>query len=89
MQLVELSEQRAECSLNLVVADFDGLHYAAQLKLLHERLVAVKMVPRRSRPEVLRGMTRTFATNLRTTYVPSETYSGPVGSPGAGTRCER
>jgi amino acid adenylation domain-containing protein len=78
MQLVELSEQRAECSLNLDADDFDGLDYAAQLKLLHGRLVAVKMVHRRSTPEILRGMVRTFATNLRTTFVPSETYPGPV-----------
>ena len=78
MQLVELAEQRAECSLKLDADDFDGLDYAAQLKLLHKRLVAVGMVPRRSTPEVLRGMVRIFATNLRTTYVPSQTYTGPV-----------
>jgi thioesterase domain-containing protein/acyl carrier protein len=78
MQLVDLSEQRAECSLNLTADDFDDLDYAAQLKLLHERFVAVRMVPPRSTPEVLCGMVRTFATNLRTTYVPSATYPGSV-----------
>jgi thioesterase domain-containing protein len=65
-------------SLNLVAGDFDGLGYSAQLELLHRHLVAVEMVSRRSTPEVLRGMLRTFATNLRTTYVPSEIYPEPV-----------
>ena len=78
MKLVELSEQNAQRSLNLNAADFDTLDYSAQLELLHRRLVAVEMMPRRSTPEVLHGMVRTFATHLRTTYVPSETYPGPV-----------
>jgi arthrofactin-type cyclic lipopeptide synthetase C len=78
MQLVELSELSAKCSMNLVADDFDGLDYAAQLELLHGRLAAVELIPRRSRPDVLRGMIRTFATNLRTTYLPSNTYPGPV-----------
>ena len=79
MKLVELTEQSVERSLNLVAGDFDALDYSAQLELLHRHLVAVGIVSRRSTPEVLRGMLRTFATNLRTTYVPSETYPGPVG----------
>jgi arthrofactin-type cyclic lipopeptide synthetase C len=78
MKLVELSELSAECSLDLVATDFDGLDYAAQLKLLHGRLVGVDLMPRRSKPEVLHGMVRTFATHLRTTYGPCKTYPGPV-----------
>lgn len=78
MQLVELSEQRAQRSLDLDPADFDDLDYTAQLKLLHERLVALEMISSRSKPEILHGMVRTFATHLRTTYVPSETYPEPV-----------
>jgi amino acid adenylation domain-containing protein len=78
MQLVELSEQSAERSLNLVADDFNGLDYTAQLELLHERLVMADLMSHRSKPEALHGMVRTFATNLRTTYVPSETYPGPV-----------
>jgi amino acid adenylation domain-containing protein len=78
MKLVELSEQRAECSLNLTADDFDGLDYAAQLRLIHGRLVGAKMILSRSTPRVLRGMVRTFATHLRTTYVPHERYPGPV-----------
>jgi arthrofactin-type cyclic lipopeptide synthetase C len=78
MKLIELSEQRAACSLNLDADDFDGLDYEAQLKRLHGRLVAVEMVSRRSTPDVLRGMVRTFATNLQTSFLPSEAYPGPM-----------
>ena len=78
MHLVELSEQNLERSLDLVADDFDGLDYSAQLEILHRRFVAVGMMPPQSRPEALSGMLRTFAMNLRTTYVPSEIYPGPV-----------
>ena len=78
MQLVELTELSAQCDLNLAEADFDGLDYPAQLQLLHSRLVAVQIMPPRSKPESLRGMVRTFAAHLRTTYVPPQTYPGPV-----------
>jgi thioesterase domain-containing protein len=78
MQLVELSEQSGQCSLNLVANDFEGLDYATQIKLLHERLVEVELIPRMSRPNILRGMLRIFSSNLRTTYLPSGTYPGPV-----------
>jgi thioesterase domain-containing protein len=78
MKLVELSEQRSECSLNLNADDFDGLDYAAQLKLFHGRLMRAGMLSHRSTPEVIRGMVRIFATNLRTAYIPSKTYAGPV-----------
>jgi arthrofactin-type cyclic lipopeptide synthetase C len=78
MHQVKLSEQSAECTLNLVADDFDGLNFAAQLELLHGRLEMVKLISRRPKPADLHGMVRTFATHLRTSYVPSGTYPGPV-----------
>jgi arthrofactin-type cyclic lipopeptide synthetase C len=78
MQLVELMELSAQCTLNLAEADFDGIDYPAQLQLLHSRFVAAQIMPQRSKPASLRGMVRTFAANLRTTYGPPETYPAPV-----------
>jgi thioesterase domain-containing protein len=77
-QLVELFEQSAERSLDIVAKELAALDEPAQLELLHQRLVGVGLLPRRSTPEVLRGVLRTFTANLQTAYVPSKEYAGPA-----------
>lgn len=77
MQLVRLYEQSVERPLGLVATDFESLDESAQLELLHRHLVRAGIVPGRSEPGILRGVVRTFAKNLGTTYFPA-TYSGTV-----------
>jgi len=76
MEMVELFEMAAQRPLGIAIEDLYPLDDAAQLKLLHQRLVSVGIMPPRSKWETLRGPVRMFAANLRTTYVPNETYSG-------------
>jgi amino acid adenylation domain-containing protein len=49
-----------------------------QLSILHQHLVQTGLLNRRSRPDVLRGPLRTFASGLRTPYHPDSSYDGPV-----------
>jgi len=76
LKLVELFEDLVEHSLEIGPGDLDSCNEAAQLKLLHERLVRVRLVPRKSRPEVLRGPLRTFSACTRSRYTPDSAYMG-------------
>ncbi|MGJ0428965.1 alpha/beta fold hydrolase, partial [Methylobacter sp.] len=78
MKLVEIYEQSIDASLAIQAADLDGLDGDARLKLLHQRLVGVGLMPRQSQPEMLTGTFRTFGTALRTRYCPEHHYAGPL-----------
>ncbi len=78
MKLVEIYEQSGGTSLEIQAADLDGLDGDAQLKLLHQRLIGVGLIPKQSRPEMLIGTFRTFGTALRTRYCPEHHYAGPL-----------
>ncbi|MCL7422702.1 MAG: amino acid adenylation domain-containing protein [Methylobacter sp.] len=78
MKLVEIYEQSSGASLEIQSADLDGLEGDAQLKLLHQRLVGVGLMPKQSQPEMLLGTFRTFGTALRTRYCPEHHYAGPL-----------
>jgi hypothetical protein len=78
MELVALLEQSSGCSLGVVADDLISLDRPAQLKLVHERLVAAGTMPHQSTPDALNGMVRTFAANLQTGYLPSATFPGAV-----------
>jgi thioesterase domain-containing protein len=54
---------------------FGALDEEAGIVLIHQRLVMAGILPRRSRPEVLRGPIRTFDAALRTSYVPAAILS--------------
>ncbi len=78
LHLTRIFEQTVERPLRIGADDIQGLDEAGRLKLLHERLVEVGLMPRRSAPEVLRGPFRSFATAVRTTYCPGDPYPDPV-----------
>ncbi|WAK04165.1 amino acid adenylation domain-containing protein [Methylobacter sp. YRD-M1] len=78
MKLVEIYEQSIDASLAIQAADLDGLDGDACLKLLHQRLVGVGLMPKQSQPEMLTGTFRTFGTALRTRYCPEHHYTGPL-----------
>ncbi|MBB5058833.1 thioesterase domain-containing protein [Granulicella aggregans] len=52
--------------------------HATQLSLIHRRMVAAKMLPSRSTPEILYAPIRNLAASLRTTYAPKAPYMGEV-----------
>ena len=76
LKLVELFEDLVDHSLEIGPSDLDSRNEAAQLKLVHERLVRFGLVPRKSRPEVLRGPLRTFSACTRSRYTPNSAYTG-------------
>ncbi|HLL48139.1 MAG TPA: alpha/beta fold hydrolase, partial [Longimicrobiaceae bacterium] len=78
LQLVEAFEQVAERALEIGPRSIESLNAAGRLKLLHERLAPLGLVPWRSEPEVLRGLLRTFAAGLRASYTPAGTFPGPL-----------
>ncbi|TFW29135.1 non-ribosomal peptide synthetase [Duganella callida] len=78
LRLVEIFELNALQSLNLRAADFAGLGHEQQLRLLLQRLVAVRLMPPATTLQMLRGIVRVFETNLNTDYQPAQPYLGPV-----------
>ncbi|HKX33001.1 MAG TPA: alpha/beta fold hydrolase, partial [Blastocatellia bacterium] len=79
MELVDLYEQAAQCSLEIAPNQMDALGPLDQLELLSERLRRAGLLPRRSRSSDLIGMVRTFEVALRIGYRPAESYPDPVG----------
>jgi hypothetical protein len=63
-------ELAAERSLGIDAAMLEPLSDTDRLRLVHARMVEVGLVPRRSRPESLRGSLRAFGTCLRAHYEP-------------------
>jgi arthrofactin-type cyclic lipopeptide synthetase C len=78
LKLVEVFELAAERSLEIRPEEIDSPDEDARLGLLHERLVRLGVLPRRSGSDVLRGPFRTFSTSLRATYRPAGGYSGKL-----------
>ena len=78
MKLVSLHEQAADRSLDISPGDFESRDVAAQLGLLHSRLVRVGMLPARSSWEALRGPVRSFEAAIRTRYSPDDKFLGPT-----------
>jgi len=72
--LIEVLEQIAGQPLKISQNDLDSRDDTAQRKLLHERLVRVGLISRRSNPDVLSGPVRTFGACLRTHYSPEKVY---------------
>jgi len=50
----------------------------ARLELVHRKMVAKRLLPERSRAEMLRGSLNLFGSALRTSYVPRRPYLGRV-----------
>jgi thioesterase domain-containing protein len=78
MCLVEVFEQIAERPLNIHMSDLISRDESEQLALLHLSLVRQTLLPCTSTPDALYGMMRTFASCVRTHYLPSTQYLGNV-----------
>jgi len=64
--------------LGVAKTDIESLSESAQRELLHRRLVAANLMPRRSHADVLCGPLRTFAASIRAHYKPDKPYTGPL-----------
>jgi thioesterase domain-containing protein len=56
----------------------ERLGYDELLAELHRRMAGAGLLPPRSRPDILTGSLETFGAALRTPYLPSRPYGGPV-----------
>lgn len=78
IKLIELMEMAADKSLGVYRAEFESQNTEGQLRLLHEGMLRVGLMPRRSTPDALRGPIRTFGAALRTGYRPQRPFPDPV-----------
>jgi thioesterase domain-containing protein len=78
VELIEIMELAADKSLGVHRAEFESQNIAGQLRLLHEGMLRVGLMPRRSTPDALRGPVRTFGTALRARYRPQGPLPDPV-----------
>jgi thioesterase domain-containing protein len=78
-ELVRVMELSTGASLGVDLEALRAASRGEQLRLLHEGMVRVGLMPRRSSPASLQGLTRTFGTALRTTYRPAYAHRGRVG----------
>jgi thioesterase domain-containing protein len=77
-EFVRALELAAQRPLGISGAALEQRDEAARLRLVHERMVAVGLMPRRSQPDMLTGSVRAFGVALRTGYAPRAPYGGPV-----------
>lgn len=77
-EYVRALELAAERPLGINTAVLERLDQAARLRLVHERMVAVGLMPRRSHADMLAGSMRAFGVALRAGYAPRAAYPGPV-----------
>jgi arthrofactin-type cyclic lipopeptide synthetase C len=77
-QYIESLELVAERSLGIDPAALEAAGEAQRINMVHAGMVRVGLMPARSRPETLKGGVRTFATTLRTDYLPQRRYHGAV-----------
>jgi thioesterase domain-containing protein len=78
VKLIEVMELAADKSLGIHRAEFESQNIAAQLRLLHEGMLRVGLMPWRSTPDALRGPVRTFGAALRASYRPQVPFPDPV-----------
>lgn len=77
-KLIDIMELAAEKPLGIDPNEFEGQALSMRLQLLHKGMIRVGLMPKRSQPDELLGMVRTFATALRTTYKPKQIYPSTV-----------
>jgi thioesterase domain-containing protein len=78
IEWIEILELVLDRRLNIKRETFESLNSLEQRKFIHRITVNEGLLHWRSESEVLRGPLRAFASALRTTYVPSNIYEGPV-----------
>jgi syringomycin synthetase protein SyrE len=77
-ELVNILEQSAGRSLGLPMGEFEAVDPSTQQQMLHRGIVAAGLLPLRTTPSVLQGSIRHFASCLRTSFVPSQGWKGPM-----------
>jgi thioesterase domain-containing protein len=78
MELIEVMELAAEKKLGIQSAELESEDETGRLRLLHEGLLRVGLLPARSAPDTLRGAVRAFGATLRTSYRPRQPYTAPL-----------
>jgi thioesterase domain-containing protein len=78
IKLIEIMEMAADKSLGVHRTEFESQNTAEQLRLLHEGMIRVGLMPLRSTPDALRGPIRTFGAALRACYRPQRPFPDPV-----------
>jgi thioesterase domain-containing protein len=78
MKLIEVMELAAEKSLGVQSAELESEDETGRLRLLHEGMLRVGLLPARSAPDALRGAVRAFGAALRTGYRPRQPYTSPL-----------
>lgn len=76
LRWIELVELSAERPLGIDAPTLQSLSPSARMRLVHQRMTAVGLLPRQSDPASLLGALRMFAACLRTRYEPAGTYDG-------------
>ncbi|MBX8615752.1 amino acid adenylation domain-containing protein [Pseudomonas cichorii] len=77
-ELIEALQISSGKRLDLDQQGFNDGDDATQLRMLQEAMVRVGLLPPRLAPQALHGIFRTFATALRTVYLPGQGYTGPA-----------
>lgn len=78
LQYIESLELVAQQTLGIDRPALEAAGAAQRLQMVHAGMVRVGLIPARSRPETLKGGLRTFATTLRTDYLPQRPYHGAI-----------
>jgi amino acid adenylation domain-containing protein len=78
MQLVELLEQGAETSLDIVADDLERSSAQEQQRFLLQRMISKGLMPMRTTARTMRGLVRVFAANFSCEYHPTRCYEGPT-----------
>jgi len=78
IKLIEIMELAADKSLGVHRAEFESQNTEGQLRLLHEGMLRVGLMPRRSTPDAIRGPIRTFGAAMRAGYLPQRPFPDPV-----------
>jgi thioesterase domain-containing protein len=78
IKLIEILEMAAGKSLGIHRAEFESQNTAGQLRLLHEGVLRVGLMSRRSAPDALLGPIRTFESALRSGYRPQRPLPDPI-----------
>jgi thioesterase domain-containing protein len=78
MEWIDAIELILERPLGIRQSDLQPRSESERRKLLHNRLVNERLMPRSSKPDVLRGPLRNFSMSLRSHYRPARVYTGPA-----------
>jgi len=78
MRLIDALEQASGRTLGLTARDLQPLHNSAQIKLLRDRMVAARILPRDAPLGAVQGTMRVFARNLHTVYLPTSPIDAEI-----------